>query len=87
LQDNYRYWLLHYRAVCESFYVPTGSLSDDVLIAEAEKARQAFLRLEPEYGRYVVSQHTSKLPGRSLWTWPRTFRSSWERENSFIETT
>jgi len=87
LQDNYRYWLLHYRAVCESFFVPTGSLSDDVLIAEAEKARQAFLRLEPEYGRYVVGQHVSKLPGRSLWTWPRTFRSSWERENSFLETT
>jgi hypothetical protein len=84
LKDNYRYWLLHYRAICESFSSPSGSLSDEVLIAEAETARQAFLRLEPEYGRFVASHHVSLLPGRSLWTWPRTFRTAWKRENTFL---
>jgi hypothetical protein len=84
LKDNYRYWLLHYRAVCESFSVPTGPLSNEVLIAEAESARQAFLRLDPEYGRFVVGHHVSQLPGRSLWTWPRTFRTAWNRENTFL---
>ncbi len=84
LQDNYRFWLLHYRALCESFSVPTGPLSTEVLVAEAEAARQAFLRLEPEYGRFVVGHHVSLLPGRSLWTWPRTFRTAWNRENGFL---
>ena len=84
LGDNYRYWLLHYRAVCESFSVPTGSLSADVLVAEAEMARQALLRLEPEYGRFLLGHHPSVLPGRSIWTWQRSFRAAWERENTFL---
>lgn len=84
LKDNYRYWLLQYRAACESFSVPTGPLNIDILIAEAEIARQAFLRLEPEYGRFLVGHHPSLLPGRSLWTWQRTFRGAWKRENTFF---
>lgn len=82
--DNYRYWLLHYRALCEFFSVVSGSLSDEVLISEAEMARHAFLRLEPEYGRYVVGHHVSRLPGRIPWAWPRTFRAAWRCENNFL---
>jgi hypothetical protein len=78
LKYNYRYWLLHCPSLCESFSVPTGSLGVEVLIAEAEIARQAFLQLEPEYGRFLVGHHISQLPGRSPWTWQRTFRL-WKR--------
>jgi hypothetical protein len=84
LEDNFRYWLLHYRAVCESLSCTSGSLSPDVLRKEADTARSAFLRLEPEYGQFLARQHPSMQPGRLEWNWPRTFGAAWKRENSFV---
>jgi len=62
LEENFRYWLLHYRAVCESFNVASGSLSLGVLEKEADAARKAFVRLEPEYGRFLAKLHPSLRP-------------------------
>jgi hypothetical protein len=84
LEDNFRYWLLHYRAVCESFTVPSGSLSVDVLRQEADTARAALLRLEPEYGQFLAKLHPSLMPGRLALNWPRTFGAMWKHENSFV---
>jgi hypothetical protein len=84
LEDNFRYWLLHYRAVCESFSAISGSLNLEVLRKEADTARAAFLRLEPEYGQFIINLHPSLLPGRLEWNWPRTSRAAWKRENSFV---
>jgi hypothetical protein len=84
LGENYRYWLLHYRAVCESFSTASGALSPDVLAKEADAARDALLRLEPEYGQFLAKQPAWLRPGRSPWNWPRSFRAAWLRENTFV---
>jgi len=85
LEDNFRYWLLHYRAVCESLSCTAGSLSPEVLRKEADTARGAFLHLEPEYGQYLATQHASGQPGRLEWNWPRTFSAAWKREMTFAK--
>ena len=84
LEDNFRYWLLHYRAVCESFSVVSGPLSLEVLRKEVDAAHAAFLRLEPEYGRYSAEKLGEGFPGRLDFLWPRTSRAAWKRENSFV---
>jgi hypothetical protein len=83
LEDNYRYWLLHYRAVCESISVVSGALSIDVLRKEADAARAALLRLEPEYGQFLAKLHPSLMPGRLALNWPRTMGPMWKHENTF----
>jgi hypothetical protein len=83
LEDNFRYWLLHYRAVSECFCVVSGSLSIEILRKEAETARAAFLRLEPEYGKFLKSPPWLK-PGVLEMHWPRTSTAAWKRENSFV---
>jgi hypothetical protein len=83
LEDNYRFWLLHYRAVCESFSTSTGSLSIEILRKEAEAARAAFLRLEPEYGRFLANLAVWEKPGRLPVISPRTAAAMWKHENSF----
>ncbi len=83
LEDNYRFWLLHYRAVCESFSTSTGSLSIEILRKEAEAARAAFLRLEPEYGRFLSNLAVWEKPGRLPVISPRTAAAMWKHENSF----
>src|SRR5271157_2002026 len=85
LEDNFRYWLLHYRAVCESLSCTSGSLSPDLLCQEADTARRAFLRLEPEYGQFLAAVHPSEQPGRLAWNWPRTFGGAWKREMTFAK--
>lgn len=85
LRKNFRYWLLHYRAVCESFATPSGSLSLEVLGKESDVAREALLRLEPEYGKFLVNLHAWFRPGHSPWNWPRSFHAAWLRENRFAE--
>jgi hypothetical protein len=84
LEDNFRYWLLHYRAVCESFSVVSGSLSIEVLRKEAETARAAFLRLEPEYGEFLAKNPPELNPGDLEMFWPRTSRTMLKHENSFV---
>ncbi len=83
LEDNFRYWLLHYRAVCESFSAVSGPLSLDVLHNEADTARAALLRLEPEYGQFLAKLHAWLKPGHLALNWPRTFNAMLKRENSF----
>jgi hypothetical protein len=83
LEDNFRYWLLHYRAVCESFSVVSGSLSVEVLRKEAETARAAFLRLEPEYGEFLAKDVFSDPGNLQMW-WPRTCGAMLKHENSFV---
>ena len=84
LNDNFRYWLLHYRAVCESFCTSRGNLSVETLGQEADAARAALLRLEPAYGQYIAKLPAYLRPGRSPWNWPRSFKAAWEHENSFL---
>ncbi len=84
LEDNFRYWLLHYRAVCESFCVASGPLSLEVLGQQADTARAALLRLEPAYGQFLADLPAYWRPGRSPWNWPRSFSAAWKRENSFV---
>jgi hypothetical protein len=84
LEDNYRYWLLHYRAVCESFCARSGSLSVETLCQEADAARSAFIRLEPAYGQFIAKLAAYHRPGRSPWNWPRSFKAAWAHENSFV---
>ena len=83
LEENFRYWLLHYRAVCESFSVVSGSLSVQVLRKEAETARAAFRRLEPEYGDFLVKNPEYLNPGVMEMLWPRTCADMVAHENSF----
>jgi hypothetical protein len=84
LEDNFRYWLLHYRAVCESFSAISGSLSLEVLRNEADTARAALLRLEPEYGQFLANLPAYLRPGRLALNWPRTFGAMLKHENSFV---
>jgi hypothetical protein len=83
LENNFRYWLLHYRAVCESVSTNSGSLSIEILRKEADTARQALLRLEPEYGRFLTKLAVWYKPGRSPY-WPRTIGALVKHENSFV---
>jgi hypothetical protein len=84
LEENYRYWLLYYRAVCESFCARSGDLSVEALCREADVARAAFVRLEPAYGQYITRLAAYHRSGRSPWNWPRSFKSAWAHENSFV---
>jgi hypothetical protein len=83
LEDNFRYWLLYYRAVCESFSVVSGSLSLEVLLKEVDTAQAALRRLEPEYGKFLANVGVTQ-PGRLAFLWPRTSTPGWKRENSFV---
>ncbi len=84
LEDNYRYWLLDYRAVCEAFCAKSGPLTVETLCQQADAARAAFLRLEPAYGQYIAKLAAYHRPGRSPWNWPRSFKAAWAHENSFV---
>ena len=84
LEDNYRYWLLLYRAVCESFSAKSGPLSLDVLRKEGDTARNSLLRLEPEYGRFLTKQAGWEKPGHLPTAWPRSVNALWKYENSFV---
>jgi len=83
VEDNFRYWLLHYRAVCESFSVVSGSLGLDVLRKESQTARAAFRRLEPEYGNFLDKNPEYANPGVMDMLWPRTCADMVKHENSF----
>ncbi len=84
LEDNYRYWLLQYRAVCESFSAKSGPLSLEALRKEGDTARDALLRLEPEYGRFLSKLAGWEKPGHLPTAWPRTVNALWKYENSFV---
>ncbi len=83
LVENYRYWLLLYRAVYESFSVCKGELSLDELNKEIILARKELSRLEPEYGKHLNAMMRWDKPEISPWNWARSFNNLWNRENEF----
>jgi hypothetical protein len=85
LSDNYRYWLLHFRAVHESFSIIEGTISLETLVSEIRSARAALRRLEPEYGLFLDQKSRWLKPEISPWNWPRSFLYAWNRENGFVE--
>lgn len=82
IADNYRYWLLYYRALVEAFSVSEGSLSVDELTVEIRTCRAALQRLEPSYARHLMGLHPSQRPEATIWCWPRSFRHYWNRERA-----
>ncbi len=81
--NNYRYWLLTYRAIYECFATNDGELSVEKLDSELLYVRAELTRLEPEYGKYLNSISIYKRPEMCPWNWPRTFNAAFRRENSF----
>lgn len=81
LGNNFRYWLLHYRALCESLSARSGSLSVETLRKEAAFANERLAYLEPEYSPHLYFPPAP--PDYSLWHWPREFNAAWRREISF----
>jgi len=79
LNRNYRYWLLHYRAVIEALNVVRGRLSPSILCAEAERCLKAFERLEPAYAAFLMKSG-SHQGLRRTWVVKRTFHAAWQRE-------
>jgi hypothetical protein len=82
LAENYRYWLLYYRALVEAFCVPEGPIDLSWLETEVRQCREALARTEPSYARHLASIHPSYLPGVTAWCWPRSFRHYWNRERA-----
>lgn len=80
LNDNIRFWLLFYCAICEAMAQTEGHLSPEKLTALANESREAFLRLEPEYGTHIQNKHPILRPGVQPWVWPRTAHAAWQRE-------
>lgn len=85
LRDNYRYWLLLYRAVYESFSTVEGELPLEVLNAEIEMARKELMRLDSYYGNCINGLNRWSKPELSPFSWPRSFNYMWRRENKFIK--
>lgn len=83
LNENLRFWLLFYRAICESMCQPEGDISPERLTALATECRESFLRLEPSYGAFINTRHPKDRPGVQPWVWPRTACSAWRREREF----
>jgi hypothetical protein len=83
LQQNFRFWLLFYRTICEAMCQTEGTIPAGELTALAEESRDAFLNLEPAYGKFIQEKHPSLRPGVAPWVWPRTAHASWRRERSF----
>jgi len=81
LNSNYRYWLLLYSAVTQALQTIQGNLNAETLCAEADNCRAAFLRLEPEYGRFLTEKiHIAQRSGMHPWIWARVFHTAWKRE-------
>ena len=85
LIDNYRYWLLHYRAVIEALNVVRGTLDPGILCAEAELCLQGFERLEPAYAGFLMKSGSHKGL-RQTWVVKRTFHAAWRRERRLERT-
>ena len=86
IRDNYRYWILQYRAIYESFSTAKGEYPIDTLNNEIKLARKEVSRLEPEYGKFI-NENLSRWDKPELvpWGWPRSFNYGWRHENSFVK--
>jgi hypothetical protein len=85
IRDNYRYWLLHYRAVNECFSTIEGDLSLEELYDELILSKNEILRLEPEYGKHLVDMERWNKPELSPLGWPRSFNRIWIQEKKYAE--
>jgi len=79
LAENYRYWLIYYRAIVEALNVVRGTLDAETLCAEAELCQKVFGRLEPAYAGFLMKSGARKDLQRT-WVVKRTFHAAWERE-------
>lgn len=80
LVENYRYWLLHYRALAEAMNVIADTIPLEVLTSELVLCRTNFERLEPAYALWLSKLFPFLLPDQAPWVWPRSFHLAWKRE-------
>jgi hypothetical protein len=80
LNDNYRYWLLHYRALSEAMNVISDEISVDDLSFELLLCRKTFEKLEPAYALWLSKISPYLLPDQAPWIWPRSFHFAWKAE-------
>jgi hypothetical protein len=80
LNNNYRYWLLHYRALSEAMniiseQIPVQEICDELLLC-----RKQFEILEPAYAYWLSSLAPYLLPDQAPWVWPRSYHFAWQKE-------
>ena len=80
LNNNYRYWLLHYRALSESMniiseQIPVQEICDELLLC-----RKQFEILEPAYAYWLSTIFPFLLPDQAPWVWPRSYHFAWQKE-------
>lgn len=80
LNENYRYWLLHYRALSEAMniiseQIPVQEICDELLLC-----RKQFEELEPAYAYWLSTIFPFLLPDQAPWVWPRSFHFAWKKE-------
>lgn len=80
LSGNYRYWLLHYRALCEGMNIISEQIPLATLYDELHLCRENFARLEPAYAYWMSKNYPFLLPDQAPWVWPRSFHIAWQRE-------
>ena len=80
LNKNYRYWLLHYRALSEAMniiseQIPVQKICDELLLC-----RKQFEILEPAYAYWLSTIFPFLLPDQAPWVWPRSYHFAWQKE-------
>jgi len=80
LENNYRYWLLLYRALCESMNIISDEIPLEKLHAELALCRENFGKLEPAYAYWLSKLFPFLLPDQAPWVWPRSFHIAWKKE-------
>ncbi|MGK7396064.1 MAG: hypothetical protein ACNS62_15920 [Candidatus Cyclobacteriaceae bacterium M3_2C_046] len=85
IRNNYRYWLLHYRAVNECFSTIEGDLTLDELYEELFLSKKEITRLEPAYGKHLADMERWHKPELSPLSWPRAFNHIWLQEKKYAE--
>ena len=80
LNENYRYWLLHYRALSEAMniiseQIPVQEICDELLLC-----RNQFEILEPAYAYWLSTIFPFLLPDQAPWVWPRSYHFAWQKE-------
>ena len=80
LNKNYRYWLLHYRALSEAMniiseQIPVQEICDELLLC-----RKQFEILEPAYAYWLSTIFPFLLPDQAPWVWPRSYHFAWQKE-------
>ena len=80
LNENYRYWLLHYRALSEAMNIISDQIPLEDLYDEFALCRSQFEKLEPAYAYWLSTILPFLLPDQAPWVWPRSFHFAWNIE-------